>query len=237
MTQNIFLMENELIIYPVKVGHHPLIYFLLVLTCLLSVFIFSFYQEQSMRLLSASVSSKSKSLLNRIDSETIKKVGRYMNLFFFINVLLFIYGFLYHYNLFGEMSKIQIIYLFVGVLFLYLAKFLLHYFMGFLFKNQDLIKNYLEELYLKYKLFGVILFPLLLILLFSKQFGEIALFIGISTYVLCWIMVSFFSLKVGLKSKSFPKYYPFVYICALEILPWALIGKIFHRPLAALFGL
>lgn len=230
-------MENELIIHPMKAGHHAFVYVFLVLICLLSVFIFSFYQEQSIRLLSASVNSKSKSLLNRIDSETIKKVGRYMNLFFFMNLLLFVYGVFYKYEIFRDMSKIQITYLFSGVLFLYLAKFLLHYFMGFLFKNQDLIKDYLEELYLKYKLFGVILFPLLLILLFSNQFGQIALFMGISTYVLCWIMVSFFSLKVGLKSKSFPKYYPFVYICTLEILPWALIGKIFHRPLSLLFGL
>jgi len=230
-------MEQNFVILPVKEGHSGIVFFLLMLVCLLLVLIFSNYQEQGKRLLSASVNSKSKSLLSRTDSETIIKTGRYMNLLFFLNILLFVYGILHRYGLFEHLTKAQLFVVLGGVLFLFLLKYLTHYFLGFLFKTQDLAKEYLEELYLKYKLFGVLLFPLVLLLLFSNQFAGTALFVGFFTYVMFWIVVTYFSLKLGLMSKSLPKYYPFLYICTLEILPLAIVGKIFQAPLTGLFGL
>lgn len=229
-------MKNELISYPVKQGHDTFVYVCLVAVCLLCVLIFSYYQEQSKKLLVASVNSKAKSLLSRIDSETVNKVGRYMNVLFLINVLLFVYGVWYKYELFTRMTTADLLMILGGVLFLFLVKFLIHYFLGFVFKAQDLTEQYLEELYLKYKLFGVLLFPLVLLLLFSNKFAGIAVFLGVSTYVALWITMIFFALKLGLMSKSLPKYYPFLYICTLEILPLALVGKIFLAPMTSLFG-
>lgn len=230
-------MKGELIAYPVKEGHDALLYVILVLVCLLFVLIFSYYQEQSKKLLTASVNSKAKSLLTRIDSETVNKVGRYMNMLFFINVLLFVYGLWYRYELFTRMTTVHLLIIIGGVLFLFLLKFLTHYFLGVVFKVQDLTKQYLDELYLKYKLFGVLLFPLVLLVLFSNQFAGFAVFLGVSTYVVLWITMIYFALKLGLMSKSLPKYYPFLYICTLEILPLALVGKIFQAPLTTVFGL
>jgi hypothetical protein len=230
-------MVEERIILPVKDGHSVLVFACLAAVCLLCVLIFSFYQEQGKRLLSASLNSKTKSLLSRTDSETVNKVGRYMNLLFFLNVLLFVYGILHRYGSFEQLTKVQLLVLLLIVLFLFLLKYLTHHFLGFLFKTQDLAKEYLEELYLKYKLFGVLLFPLVLLLLFSNQFASVAVFVGISTYVMFWIAVAYFALKLGLMSKSLPKYYPFLYICTLEILPLAIVGKIFQAPLTGLFGL
>jgi len=235
-------VNEELISYPatfpVKEGHSLLVYIALVLVCLLSVLIFSFYQEQSKRLLRASVNSKAKSLLSRIDSETVNKAGGYMNVLFIINVLIFSYGMLYKYKyeLFQEFGKLEVFILLAGVLFLLFAKYLVHWLLGFLFKTQDLSKVYLEELYLKYKLFGVLLFPLILLLLFSESFAGVAVFIGISTYAILWVSMITYALKQGLMSKSLPKYYPFLYICTLEIIPLAIAGKIFQAPMARLIG-
>lgn len=230
-------MEKELLSLPINSGHSALVYVCLVMVCLLYVLIFSYYQEQSKRLLSASVNSKTKSTLSRIDSETINKVGRYMNLLFFINILLFVYAAAYRYHLYERLSKLQLTFIIVGVLCLFLLKYFTHYFLALVFKTQHLAKQYLEELYLKLKLFGILLFPLILLLLFSPKYATIAVALGILAYSLIWIITAFFSIKLGLMSKSFPKYYPFLYICTLEILPLAIVGKIFQAPLTNLFGL
>jgi preprotein translocase subunit SecG len=230
-------MQEKLIVSPVEQGHSVIIFVCLALVCLLYVFIFSFYQEQSKRLLTASVNSKAKNLVSRIDSETINKVGRYMNVLFFFNLLLFVYGTMYKYQVFNDFTKLQIFVFLIAVLALFLLKYFAHCFLGFLFKTQDLTKQYIEELYLKYKLFGVLLFPLVLLLLFSNSFAGIAVAIGVSTYVVFWITGTYFALTLGLMSRSLPKYYPFLYICTLEILPLALVWKIFQAPLTGLLGL
>lgn len=229
-------MNEELISYPVKEGHSSLVYVTLVAVCLLYVLIFSYYQEQSKRLLKASVNTKAKSLLTRADSETVNKAGGYMNVLFLINVLIFSYGLLYKYDLFQALGKLQVFVLLITVLLLLLAKYLIHRFLGVLFKTQELSKLYLEELYLKYKLFGVLLFPLTLPLLFSKSYAAAAVFISILTYVILWIRMIVYALKQGLMSKNLPKYYPILYICTLEIIPLAIVGKIFQAPMAALIG-
>jgi hypothetical protein len=95
----------------------------------------------------------------------------------------------------------------------------------------------LQELYLKYKLFGVLMFPIILLVLFSNKYAVVAVFIGCLTYVIFWAMMLYFVISQGLTSKSFPKYYPFLYICTLEILPLALVGKLFQAPLTSLLGL
>ena len=172
-------MENELISIPVNNGHGVFVYACLVAVCLLYTLIFSFYQEQSKRLLTASVNSKTKSTLSRIDSETINKVGRYMNILFIVNVLLFIYAAVYRYNLYARLSKLQLLFLLGGVLCLFLLKYFTHYFLATVFKTQFLVKQYLEELYLKLKLFGVLLFPLILLLLFSPNYATLSVFIGV----------------------------------------------------------
>lgn len=230
-------MTDQQIIEPVKEGHSALIYFSLVLVCLLCVLVFSFFQEQSKRLLSASVNSKAKSLLGRIDSESVNKASWYLNILFFINVLLFTYGLSYKYELLSTLGVSKVVLVSGGILLLFLSKYFVHYFLGFLFKTDDIAKQYLEELYLKYKLFGVLLFPLVLLLLFSPKYAGLAVFLGVSTYIVLWISVAFFALKTGLMSKSLPRYYPFLYICTLEILPLVIAGKIFQAPIVSFIGL
>lgn len=223
--------------HPVKEHFSTGLYFSLILVTLIITFLFAYYKEQSKKILSAAFNMREKNALNRADSEIIKKVSVYMNIFFFINILLFAYAVNHRYKIFNDLSGFQ---LFLGalcILFIFLLKYGIHYYLAVVFKTKEFAHLYLEDSYLKYKLYGVFLFPLILLILFSNRFAEAATIIGIVGFLIIWILKSYYGLKLGLISKIFPKQYSFLYICTLEILPLVLLCKIFWEPMNSLLGI
>tara|TARA_B110000211_G_C13873672_1_gene461999 strand:+ start:68 stop:760 length:693 start_codon:yes stop_codon:yes gene_type:complete len=230
-------MTGELLINNAPEGHSYWVFIALVMACIVAANITGLYREQSQKILVASINERTKGSLNRTDSDTISKVSKYLNIFFFINLLLFVYALVYRYKLLDKYNTIHLYQIFGGVILVFLVKFLIHLFIGTLFKTEEYAKLYLQDSYLKYKLFGVFIFPLILLILFSTKLANLAAGLGIAGFFTVWILKSYFGLKLGLLSKSFPKHYSFVYICTLEILPLVIAGKILKEPIATILGL
>lgn len=223
--------------HPVKEHYSSGLYFSLILITLLITFLFASYKEQSKKILSAAFNKREKNALSRVDSEMIKKVSVYMNMLFFINILLFAFAVNKRYQVFNDLTGTQLFLSALCILFIFLLKYGIHYYLAIVFKTKEFAHLYLEDSYLKYKLYGVFLFPLTLLILFSNRFAQTATIIGVLGFMIIWLVKSYYGLKLGLISKNFPKHYSFLYICTLEFLPLALLCKIFWEPMNSLLGI
>ncbi len=227
-------MTGELIINNTPEGHAYWVFIALVIACVVAANIMGLYREQSQKILVASINEMAKGSLNRADSDTISKVSKYLNIFFFINLILFVYALVYRFRILERYNSVTLYHIFGGVTLVFLIKFLAHLLIGNLFKTEEYAKLYIQDTYLKYKLFGVFVFPLILLILFSTKFAHFSAGLGIFGFFTVWILKSYFGLKLGLLSKSFPKHYSIVYICTLEILPLVIACKILKEPINAI---
>lgn len=223
--------------YPVDQPYPGGLYIALIAVSLLLAFLFAYYRDQSKKILESAFNKRAKGSLSRADSEIIKKVSRYMNGLFFANALLFAYAVNLKFKVFERLSWHQYLAGGTVILLVFLLKYALQKFLAIVFRTKQESNDYMEDSYLKFKLYGVFLFPLLLLVLFSTTFSEIALYIGLFGFLFIWLLKSYYGLKLGLVSKSFPKHYSFLYICTLEILPLVLLWKIFKEPINTLLGI
>lgn len=115
--------------------------------------------------------------------------------------------------------------LLVGII--YLVKFIVLRFCGWLFGNAELIDGYVFILYLINKVVGILLTPFLVILAFCKP--EIALpclYISIFLIVLLVVYRYIRSYSLVHQHLSFSKLHFFLYLCAFEVVPVLIITKV-----------
>ena len=127
-------------------------------------------------------------------------------------------------NPFGNQAEEFIIIISFFLVF-YLAKTLVIYMSGFIFDEQSVAWEYISEIYIFARFFGVLLLPLVAVMVYAygidhKVFGEIVL-AGIG------ILLVFRTIKmfILMTNKGLQMMYLFLYICSLEIVPIALFVK------------
>jgi len=111
------------------------------------------------------------------------------------------------------------------LLLFYLAKTLLLLVSGFIFDEPSCAWEYISEIYVFARFFGIMLLPLVAIMVYAygidhKVFGEIVL--GALGLLLVYRTIKMFILMTN---KGLRVMYLFLYICALEIVPLALFIK------------
>lgn len=131
-----------------------------------------------------------------------------------------------------EVSYLEL-YLTIHVLFFgsFILKILFIYVLGVLFQEGANSKLYISHSLLINKVFGIVLFPLVLLIVYSHNFVGFFLYLSI---IICFLSLTFKwykGIKFGLSLSEVPKIYPFLYICTLEILPVFVFAKIFLMPL------
>lgn len=141
--------------------------------------------------------------------------------------------FIYLCNDYFEKRNIQngpSLYLFfsITVVVLFTLKIIVLRFLGFLFDMQRLVRDYVSILYLSYFNTAILFLPLNLIIAFTSDAYNILIF-----YVSILLLVTIFSLQFlrasfsALKTYRFPKFYLFLYFCALEIGPILILFTLF----------
>ena len=131
---------------------------------------------------------------------------------------------------FNEMSQSENLLLSLGlVIFFFSIKYFFRIFLGKIFNEESLTSLLLNRLAIKDKALGLLLFPLLLLYTFSIPLKEIALVLIIifsSLYlVLKWVN----GFLIGIKHGNIPCFYSFLYICILEIIPFALVLRLVSK--------
>lgn len=151
-----------------------------------------------------------------------------LNFFFVISLGLYLYLLMYRLDYpTGAIAWMLIpgLMLLVGII--YLVKFVVLRFCGWLFGNEELIDAYVFILYLINKVLGILLAPFLVVLAFgSPEMASICLYISIFFIVLLVVYRYVRSYSLVRQYLSFSKLHFFLYLCAFEVVPVLIITKV-----------
>jgi len=112
-----------------------------------------------------------------------------------------------------------------GLLILFfLLKFLLIKILGILFDTQSLSSLYLLDHFLFYISEGILLFPVLILLVYSGL--QIFLYLAVILLVTLWLFRLQRAFVLGLGCTNYSLHYLFLYLCTLEVMPIILIYKL-----------
>ncbi len=149
-----------------------------------------------------------------------------LNLLFFFSGAIYIALVLQYYKLHVFPFWELLLYSCIGLLLLYLGKFLFLMFAGWVFNVKEGAATYIFIVFLINKIIGVMLIPFLLIIAFS----EVSLVQAAITASLILIGMLFFyryfvSLKSFRRDLHINPFHFFLYLCGVEIVPLLVIGK------------
>ena len=185
-----------------------------------------FYRPIIFRLFLAVFSRRLRNEIMRDESEIQRKVNRSVNVFFLFSSGLLLGIYMHVEVLNNTIEWGWLIFSFVPTLF-YFARFVLKKFLGYVFLSDAETKEFLLSEFLGNKIFGLIAFPIALILAYNPQFWPFFKWLIISFLVLLIGRTIFLGFQIGFTQTTFPKLYSFLYICTLEILPllvfWGLL--------------
>lgn len=115
---------------------------------------------------------------------------------------------------------------FVAVITLtYLVKFATHYVLAFISLNQELSKEYLFNVFLFSQTTGIIIFPLIVCLQFTKYPPEWFLYPSLIICLGFYALRMFRGFILSVTEQNVGILYIFLYLCALEILPLLILIK------------
>ncbi len=151
-----------------------------------------------------------------------------MNFLFICSVGTLIALVINHYNWVSTKFWILLIYSCLGLLIVYVTKYLLLLFFGWIFNVKTSVTTYLFIVFLTNKVIGVVSIPFLFILAFSIQkIANIALiviaFIALILLIYRYV-VSLGTIRTTLKVNAL---HFFIYLCAVEVMPIVLMYKAF----------
>ena len=120
------------------------------------------------------------------------------------------------------------VYFYIAVFFmcLYLGKYVCLQFAGYIFNTRELVNTYIFVVFMINKVLGVLLVPFILILAFAKPVFYPYAIGGAATVALLLILYRYlFSLTSVRNKLHISSFHFFLYLCAFEILPLALLYK------------
>ncbi|MBI3519797.1 MAG: DUF4271 domain-containing protein [Bacteroidetes bacterium] len=107
----------------------------------------------------------------------------------------------------------------------YLIKFVANYVLAFISSNEELSKEYLFNVFLFSQTTGIILFPLIVCLQFTKYPPEWFLYPALIICLGFYALRMFRGFILSVSEQSVGILYIFLYLCALEILPLLILIK------------
>jgi hypothetical protein len=114
---------------------------------------------------------------------------------------------------------------------IYLLKFLLHGFLGLLLKMKNLAIGFVSNTISVNNFIALTVFPLLVFLIYNNH-KVLQLILTQSIIAIFFISVVYRIVRMTLLRNhyfSFPIIYLFIYLCALEILPWFILIKFLNQ--------
>ena len=155
----------------------------------------------------------------------------FLNIFFVIVAGLYVFFLLQHYQTApGTGFWLLLLYCIVAIGLVYLVKFLVLKFIGWIFNIRDAADTYIFIVFLVNKLLAIFLLPLLILMTFSiASWANVLLtlsYIMVVVFFAYRYIVSFAPVRREVKVSQF---HFFMYLCAFEIIPLLLIYKVLLR--------
>lgn len=114
--------------------------------------------------------------------------------------------------------------LYGAVVLFHLIKFIIIKFTGILFETRSISTHYLLDHFLFYISEGIILFPLVILFVYSGML--LFLYIAVIVFVILWIFRLQRAISIGLGCTNYSSSYLFLYLCTLEVMPIVLLYKV-----------
>lgn len=151
-----------------------------------------------------------------------------------LNILFVISGglfacYLLHYSRFGEGVRFWILYLYcmATIATIYLVKFVVLKFIGWVFSISRATDIYIFVVFLVNKMLGIFLLPFLILITFSgPELREILITISLAMVFLLWSYRALAGYRPVRNEIKLTPFYFFLYLCAFEIAPLLLIYKV-----------
>lgn len=155
-----------------------------------------------------------------------------MSAFFFVSLSLFVFEtaiiyeaqlpFRFENNFFLWLSILTSIFV------LYQLKLLVIRLLGFIFKKETVSEEYIFNISFFNQNLGLFLFPVVICMAFMRVVSaELLFYCGLALISLIFIYRLYRSLPWGMGNNIISKYYLFLYLCTLEILPLVVLIKVF----------
>jgi hypothetical protein len=197
---------------------------------ILFVWMYASNRKKLNQVISAFYINRSGDLLSREELSLGNRVAVFLSIFFVVTITVFIthllsyYGFL-HYPVSAVVLSLSVA---SGLLIAYVFKMLTIRILGFVFKVEKEASEYAMLVFLFCNTLGLFMLPLVIGLTFMRQVPS-SFFINTGIVVIAIFIVvrTVRGLFLGLNSSRISKFYLFMYLCTLEIMPFVILAKLF----------
>ncbi len=171
------------------------------------------------------------SQLAREEVSVVNRVSVILSIIFLFSITLFIRQIMEYYGWFQGLNEMLLfLSILASVIMVYAVKFITIKFLGFVFKTSKETDEYALTVLLYINSLGLFLLPIVVCIAFAQNVS-IEIFIKIGLYLLALFLFTRMvrGLIIGLNSVRVSRFYLFLYLCSLEILPLVVMVKIFIR--------
>jgi hypothetical protein len=169
--------------------------------------------------------------INRVANQIVRedysfgnRFAVFLSLIFIFSLSIFISQTLHFYDINIFPPSFSFIIIMGVVVFCYALKLII----GSIFEVQKPCSDYLMTVFLFCNVLGIFLLPLVITISFAKQLTpQVFIFIGFIMVILFFLVRIIRGIYIGLITYRLPKFYLFLYLCALEILPLIFLIKLF----------
>lgn len=187
------------------------------------VFYYKFVKRLSQAIINNSWSKK----IFEEKSAVSQRISLVLNILFIVNISIFtiLFAKFFNYSIVGY-NDFQAFFVVLFVFFgLYLGKYLSYHIIGFIVKGHQYFAEYIHNIFLYNKIYGLFLFPIIWFIPFVDSiYAEILLFGGVGLFGVFYVLRVFRGL-VNCMKINLSIFYMILYLCALEIFPMLIIYR------------
>lgn len=157
------------------------------------------------------------------------RVSIFLSGLFVITLSLFISQVINYYGFYKIENEVWfLIELAVLICFIYGFKIIIVRIAGFIFQSQKEVAEYSTMIFLFCNILGLFLLPIVVCIAFVKDVSPLVfIYSGFSIFLLLLFVRVLRGLLIGINSIRVSKFYLFLYLCTLEILPFVIMVKLF----------
>jgi hypothetical protein len=168
---------------------------------------------------------------SRDDYSAFNRTGFLLSLLFLLTIPLFAGQVAEYSGITPRMSRTSMYVTISGILIsMYLVKYIVIRLSGFIFRVSKEAQDYTNAMFVFINLLGLFMLPVVICLEFVKQVNPV-----VFIYTGGFFMIGFLCIRllrgivIGLSSNRVSKFYLFLYLCTLEIVPFVILLKLFMR--------
>lgn len=195
------------------------------------VWLWVIYKKRLEKMFVIFFTNKAGSRTTKEEYTSSKRYSIFLSLLYIMLLSLFFYQLLSYYNYFTASRSNEILF-YAGicaiVILAYTTKFITVKGLGFIFNMKDETSEYIFNIFLFGKILGLFLFPIVLCAAFLRQIPAYYIFLT-GGFLICFFFMyrTFRVIEISYHNNNISKYYLFLYLCGLEILPLVALIKTF----------